>query len=155
MASIVVKQATEEDIGSVIDLVQRLLIELGEEGDEAGLLDAAALGEAWRSGEERHFAFLALATGGVAVGVATVVEAFALYANGRYGIINEMYVAPEHRSGGVGALLVEAVKGFGRARGWRRVDVTAPESERWARTRRFYEKQGFIFTGPKLKLLFR
>jgi hypothetical protein len=30
--------------------------------------------------------------------------------------------------------------------------VTAPESERWRRTRRFYERGGFTFVGPKLKL---
>jgi hypothetical protein len=38
-------------------------------------------------------------------------------------------------------------------RGWTRLDVTAPEAERWTRTRRFYKKEGFVFAGPKLKCL--
>jgi len=36
-----------------------------------------------------------------------------------------------------------------------RIDVTAPESARRERTRRFYQRQGYSFTGPKLKLLLR
>jgi heme-degrading monooxygenase HmoA len=48
---------------------------------------------------------------------------------------------------------IEAVKQFGRQKDWTRIDVTAPESERWIRARQFYEKQGFVFTGPKLKFL--
>ena len=89
--------------------------------------------------------------GQTVVGVITISEAFAIYANGHYGVINEMFVLPEYRSRGVGALLLEAAKDLGRRRGWRRIDVTAPESERWHRTRHFYESQGFRYTGPKLK----
>jgi hypothetical protein len=50
-------------------------------------------------------------------------------------------------------LLIEAVRAYGQEQGWRRIDVTAPESARWARTRKFYEDLGFHFTGPKFKLL--
>ena len=152
MSSISVKRVTLEGADVVFDLVDQLLRELGEEGDESGTLDRGGLTRAWRSDEARQFAFVAF-DGDAPAGVATVAEAFAIYANGHYGIINEMYVAPGYRSGGVGGLLVDAVKALGRERGWRRVDVTAPESERWARTRRFYERNGFRFTGPKLKSL--
>jgi GNAT superfamily N-acetyltransferase len=76
-------------------------------------------------------------------------------ANGNYGIINEMYVAPEYRSAGIGVRLVEAAKNFGRHQGLTRIDVTAPESKRWERTRHFYEKQGFVFSGPKSKFLLK
>ena len=64
-----------------------------------------------------------------------------------------MFVAPSYRSQGVGAALVRAAQQIAKEKGWKRIDVTAPESERWERTRRFYEKLGFVFTGPKLKLL--
>ena len=47
------------------------------------------------------------------------------------------------------------MKGLARESRWVRVDVTAPESPRWERTRRFYEREGFTFTGPKLKYLVR
>jgi GNAT superfamily N-acetyltransferase len=87
------------------------------------------------------------------VGVATVSEAFALYAQGWHGIINELYVVPQARSSGVGEAMISTIRHFARRSGWRRIEVTAPESPRWERTRRFYEREGFSFTGPKLKYL--
>lgn len=52
---------------------------------------------------------------------------------------------------GVGRRLIEAVKAYGSTRGWLRLDVTAPPEPEWQRTVRFYEEQGFVFTGPKLR----
>lgn len=153
MTKVTVAQVGPEAAPVVIGLVERLLRELGEEGGDSGPLDAPVLSTGWRAEESRHRAFVAYGDDGGAVGVVTVVEAFALYAGGRYGIINELYVVPAHRSSGVGARLVEAVKELGRTRGWRRVDVAAPASERWSRTRRFYEREGFALAGPKLKFL--
>jgi len=137
----------------VLELVERLLAELGEEGEETGLLPKPALIASWRTRGAGATAYLAFDGSGRAIGVATLSESWAAYAGGRYGILNEMYVAPEHRSRQVGARLIEAVRDHGRRRGWRRLDVTAPESPRWDRSRRFYESRGFVFTGPKLKLL--
>lgn len=151
--SISVVPAGVERAPIVFALVEQLLRELGEEGDEAGPLDRDALAAAWRARHDQHFAFLAQVGDSDAVGVVTVAESFAAYAGGPYGIINEMYVAPGYRSAGVGARLIAAVAALGRARGWRRIDVTAPEAARWARTRQFYERLGFRFAGPKLKLL--
>ncbi|HZY98599.1 MAG TPA: GNAT family N-acetyltransferase [Candidatus Baltobacteraceae bacterium] len=78
-------------------------------------------------------------------------EVGAIYANGPYGIIPEMYVVPSGRSTGVGRRLIERAVEIGRERGWSRIDVTAPESPAWERTVRFYESCGFRFAGPKLK----
>jgi GNAT superfamily N-acetyltransferase len=153
MSDLIIRRAEERDLPLVLDLVEQLLRELGEEGDELGELQSEAVLSQWRSLGDRTVALLAETPVGEAVGVVTVVETFAIYANGQYGIINEMYVAPNHRSAGVGARLIEEVVALGRARGWSRIDVTAPESPRWERTRSFYEKQGFAFTGPKLKVL--
>jgi GNAT superfamily N-acetyltransferase len=155
MEQAMIRKADRQDLPVVLRLVESLLRELGEEGDELGSLQVSSVTEAWDAQGERAVAFLAEAGDGEAVGVVTVVEAFAIYANGCYGIINEMYVAPGYRSAGIGARLVSEVVSYGRARGWSRVDVTAPESERWERSRRFYEAQGFEFTGPKLKFLLR
>jgi GNAT superfamily N-acetyltransferase len=147
--------AGPEEAEAVCRLVDRLLRELGEEGEETGALDAFRLRSGWKAlPPGAHLALLARrATGGEAIGVATLSECFALYAGGLYGILNEMYVTPEQRSSGVGGALLDAVKEVARTRGWRRVDVTAPEALRWERTRRFYEREGFRFTGPKLKWL--
>ena len=152
---IAVERVGPENAPCVLDWVERLLRELGEEGDETGALDRtdlAARWSRWHAEGGRMFAFVATTDGGIA-GVLTLVEAFALYAGGRYGIINELIVDSTQRSAGVGASLIAAASDLGRERGWARLDVAAPESERWARTRKFYERQGFVFTGPKLKLL--
>ena len=34
-----------------------------------------------------------------------------------------------------------------------RIDVTAPEAERWRGVRHFYEQNGFTYAGPKLRRL--
>jgi GNAT superfamily N-acetyltransferase len=148
-----VARLAPEDSAVVFDWVLRLLRELGEEGDELGSLAEDRVLQAWKKYPDRFHVFVAKDPKGEILGILTLAESFAIYANGDYGIINEMYVTPEYRSSGIGALLVNASKEFGKRKGWARIDVTAPESERWARTRKFYEKEGFIFTGPKLKFL--
>jgi len=140
-----------EAASDVLEMVAALLGELGEEGEDTGAMDVAELTAAWRTDKAHHVAFLGYDEDTNLVGVATVSTAFALYAQGRYGIINEMYVSPDHRSLGVGTRLIETIKDHGREQGWRRIDVTAPEAAKWERTRRFYEDKGFDFTGPKLK----
>ncbi len=144
-------RATAADRETVVALVERLLEELEDRPEEfAGLDRERVLREVEASGEA-FTAFLARRPGGDAVGVVTVVETLAIYAGGRYGVIDEMYVAPECRGAGVGRLLIEAAKELGRQRGWVRLDVTAPPEKKWERTVKFYEKQGFVFTGPKLR----
>jgi GNAT superfamily N-acetyltransferase len=148
-----VRAARPAERRRVLDLVERLLAELGEEGEETGRLPKRALAASWGRRGRAVAAFLAFDETGRAIGVTTLSESWAAYAGGAYGIVNEMYVVPEHRSRQVGAALIAAVREHGRRRGWRRIDVTAPESPRWDRSRRFYERLGFVFTGPKLKLL--
>ena len=128
----------------VLLYVEKLLIELG---DELGELDADKVKRIWRE-TPGAVAFVAYKENDEIIGVMSVVECFAVYANGNYGIINEMVVVPQYRSQGIGKLLVEAAISWGKKRGWNRIDVTAPESERWIRARQFYEQQGFVFTGP-------
>src|SRR5262245_46299575 len=150
-AGIAIERLSMDAAPEVLAGVNALLAELGEEGDEAGITDIPAVLAAWRAAGDRFQAFVARASGGRLAGLLTLFESFAIYAGGAYGVINEMYVAPDRRSAGVGAALIEAAAAYGRGRGWKRIDVTAPESPRWQRTRRFYETQGFRFTGPKLK----
>ena len=139
---------------AVREMVLALLTELGEELCDLGSMQEQRLESALRKAGDRHVVFGAF-TDDELLGLVTASECCAIYANGTYGIINEMYVAPERRSSAVGGALLEAVKALASERGWSRIDVTAPESERWERTRRFYEKNGFTFAGPKLKLLLR
>jgi len=139
------------DRPAVVRLVARLLAELEDSPAEfAGLDEAGALRSLEADGRALR-AFLAREGVEEPVGVLTLTETFAIYAGGRYGVIDELYVAPEHRWRGIGRRLLEAAFEHGRARGWRRIDVTAPPGPAWERTVRFYELQGFVFTGPKLR----
>ena len=144
-----------DDADDVFAEVLKLLSELGEEGDELGELSQNKVLSAWQDAPDRFQVFAAKNPEEKIVGILTLVETFAIYANGNYGIINEMYTDPSYRSAGIGAMLIQAAIQYGRKKGWSRIDVTAPESERWERTKRFYEKQGFVFTGPKLKFLLK
>lgn len=150
-----VERLSPDQSSLALPMIQALLRELGEEGNELGAMDYAGLERIWRDNAERFHVFVARTAHGEPAGVLTLNETFAFYNNGYYGVIDEMYVAPGSRSQGIGTALLEAAKACGKTRGWARLDVTAPESERWARTRHFYEQEGFVFTGPKLKFLLR
>jgi GNAT superfamily N-acetyltransferase len=145
-----IERATWSDLPEVLRLVERLLDELHEDDEFVGLDRHRTLGDLEREGN-RFVALLARREDGEAAGVLTLTETFAIYAGGRYGVIDELYVAPAHRSSGVGRLLLDAAAAVGRERGWRRIDVTAPPGDKWQRTVSFYEKNGFVFTGPKLR----
>jgi GNAT superfamily N-acetyltransferase len=146
-------EASAAEHGIVLDLVGRLLRELEERPEEFAGVDEGRVRRDLAGAGGRFTAFLARAEDGEPVGVVTVVETFAIYAGGSYGIIDEMYVAPAHRSRGVGRMLIDGVKRHGRSKGWLRVDVAAPPEKRFERSVRFYEQQGFTFTGPKLRFM--
>lgn len=130
--------------------VVALLDELGNEGKEFGSIGSHVRG-LWESQPGRMRALIAYDDNREPLGLVTLVEGFAIYANGTYGVIAEMYVVPHARSSGVGRSLIECAVEVGRECGWSRIDVTAPESPAWGRTVRFYESCGFKFAGPKLK----
>jgi len=124
---------------------------LREEGDDQGISDRDRVKRHWFENSSRFTAFIARNENDLPVGVITLSECFAIYAGGNYGIIDELYIVPEYRSKKIGQRLLETVKDHARQKGWKRIDVTAPAGDKWARTVRFYEREGFVFTGPKLK----
>ena len=80
-------------------------------------------------------------------------ESFALYTEGAYGTIPELYVRPAYRSKGVGAALMGEARQVGQSRGWPRIEVTTPPLPQFDRTMAFYQREGFsIPGGRKLKL---
>ena len=99
-----------------------------------------------------HWAFQAIEDSGQVAAFFTLAESFAFFAHGRYGIINELWVNPQLRSQGVGEQVIAFCVNFGRAKGWQRIDVSAPADAQWDRTFAFYQKRGFTFTGRKLKI---
>lgn len=145
-------RAGPAEMGVVFDLVESLLSELDDGESGKGSIDREAVSRAYHANGDAFTAFLARDTGGRYVGVLTLIECASAYAGGHYGIISEFYVDPSHRSAGIGHRLLEEVRAVGRNRSWGRIEVTAPQDPRWQRTIRFYEKERFIFTGPKLRL---
>ncbi len=102
--------------------------------------------------DQRYFVFVAEDAGQEA-GFIALYESYALYAEGAFGTIPELYVRPAYRSKGIGKMLVEMAKEFAAARGWTRLEVTAPPLPQFERTLRFYEKEGFsISGGSRLKM---
>jgi GNAT superfamily N-acetyltransferase len=139
----------------ILELVDRLLEELEGDSTEFEGVDRKKVIAEWQKNSDRIHAFVAINEEGRIIGISTLVETFAIYAGGCYGVIDEMYVDPGYRSRGVGKELIDAVKNFGLEKKWLRIDVTAPPEEEWKRTIAFYEKQGFVFTGPKMRFKLR
>jgi GNAT superfamily N-acetyltransferase len=102
---------------------------------------------------EKYFVFVARNLNGDLVGFIALYESYALYAEGAFGTIPELYVRPEYRSNKVGQRLVAQAKAFGESRGWKRLEVTTPPLPQFGKTLSFYEREGFAITGGrKLKL---
>ncbi len=142
---------TIEQYDIIYDTVQLLLDELRDEPVDSGESYKEKILSDWKRNPDRHAVFAAY-DGKNLAGIITLSENFAIYANGNYGIINELYVSPKYRSVGAGKLLIDRAREFGRERKWLRIDVTAPLGEKWERTVAFYLREGFVHTGPKLKI---
>jgi ribosomal protein S18 acetylase RimI-like enzyme len=97
---------------------------------------------------EKNFVFIAKEQGKIR-GFITVYESFALYAEGAFGTIAELYVCPKYRSQGIGKMLIEKVKVFGNGREWSRLEITTPPLPEFDETLSFYEKESFEITGGR------
>ena len=98
------------------------------------------------------WAFLAESNNLEPAGVLTLNACAAIYAGGHFGEITELYVRPTFRSHSVGKQLVQAAIEFGKTRGWTRLEVCAPPVPPWERSVSFYQDNGFVLLGPRLKL---
>ena len=146
------RQAEVDDAGTIAELIYRLIAELSPGRADAIRLTRYQQAAAELIGKDAgYWAFVAEAPEDGAVGVITLNEGTAIYAEGRFGTIAELYIAPAYRSQGVGALLVDRALAFGKVRGWARLEVGAPDQPRWSRTVDFYRRQGFVEVGPRLK----
>lgn len=143
--------ASDADISVIKDKLAKLYLELGEEKESIQFLTEALISRVLSNGKTLVLK-ARVAPNGV-LGILTLTESQAIYAGGFYGVIDEMYVDPEFRSKEIGKKLVQKSIEIAKERGWKRIDVTAPTDGN-KRTVRFYEKNGFVFTGPKLKYSF-
>ena len=102
---------------------------------------------------EKYFVLIARSGSGSPAGFIALYESYALYAEGAFGTIPELYVRPEHRTNRLGLHLVSQAKSLGASRGWTRLEVTTPPLPQFDRTLAFYEREGFAISGGrKLKV---
>ncbi|WP_271273693.1 GNAT family N-acetyltransferase [Aliamphritea hakodatensis] len=145
-------QAGPEDAHEVARLVRALLLEL-EPGADAEL-SAMNLPKQAKDmlADQLIYAFFALYAGEL-VGVITLHRCAALYAGGVFGEVSERYVVPGYRSMKVGERLLDKAMAFAAKQGWQRLEVGAPPLAEFPRAQQFYEANGFICTGQRLRRL--
>jgi GNAT superfamily N-acetyltransferase len=152
MTDYTIRPAGMGDAKAVGHQVARLLAELyGKDVTSEDLAKAAEAAGRLLT-DERFAAYLALDASGEVCATLTLSTCVAVYAGGVFGEIAEFYVAPAHRSHGVGRLMVEAALEHARRRGWPHLEVGAPSVPLWQRSVDFYRACGFYIVGPRLHL---
>jgi GNAT superfamily N-acetyltransferase len=148
----VIREATVGDVGRVSDAVEELLLELG--GRRPG---RAALEVEVRAIVEDPGAGLLLIAEqeDELVGVLGASWQRAIHVPGRYVLIQDLWVAPDWRSRGIGAELVEAIAARAREQGVARLEVGLPREDFAAidATESFYRDNGFEHLGPRMRRL--
>jgi GNAT superfamily N-acetyltransferase len=101
--------------------------------------------------EDRMVAWLAEA-GARPVGLVTAMTAYAVFARGAFGEINEVYVEPDVRATGLARGLIDTVRAYGKTQGWSRIQLSAPQAGTPGAPRAyaFYARLGFADVGPTL-----
>ena len=138
--------AGPEDTAEVTRLVSALLVELG-----GAALDPKRAAKTWaRLCADPALGFAVLGGSGPrSDSVCTVSFAHALRANGRYAIVQEMYVTPDLRSTGLGRETLALALRTARERGCPFVELGTPfQGERQIA---FYQRSGFVNIGARLR----
>lgn len=81
-----------------------------------------------------------------AVGVALVTLRTNVWTDGSVALLDELYVAPQHRDRGLGTAILAVVEQTARERGcaWLEINVDGEDSD----ARRFYERHGYRDRDP-------
>jgi len=93
--------------------------------------------------------------GGELVGVLTASWQTAIHVPGTYALIQDLWVSPSLRGGGIGAALVDAFAGMARDQGVARIEVGLPKPSFTgiAATEAFYVRNGFDVHGTRMRML--
>ena len=142
-----VKQCDSGDVSLIADYASRLLKEL--RGKHVPLDHLTSSIRQWMA-QEKYHAFFAFNEQQI-VGLITVAEHYALFAEGNFGVIQELYISPEHRSAGIGAKLISAVKQLSVEKQWHIIELSTPDRIKWERTYDFYTREGFYEVGARLR----
>lgn len=147
-----VRRAAAEDLSAAIGGVRELLVELGGTPPSIEAMEAAAA-ELIEQPEEGLL--LIAEQDGELVGVAAASFQLAIHTAGRYALLQDLWVKPGLRGGGIGARLIDALCAESRALGLPRVEVGLPSEDfpRLHATRNFYLSNGFTPLGPRMRLV--
>jgi GNAT superfamily N-acetyltransferase len=103
--------------------------------------------------ENKYWVFIAMDNNDDPIGFISLYESYALYAEGAYGTIPEIYVRPAYRSQNIGRELLDQAIVFAQQKHWKQLEVTTPPLPEFSRTLQFYRVNNFQVTGGrKLKL---
>ncbi|MDR2839166.1 MAG: GNAT family N-acetyltransferase [Azonexus sp.] len=147
-----VQSAIADDAQDVAVMVGELLSEIMDAvGVQAFNFDLAETTSRLRDflKREKYFVFVARDERGGLTGFITLYESYALYAEGAFGAIAELYVRPMYRANGLGRRLLDQARFFGISRDWTRLEVTTPPLPQFDRTLAFYEREGFAISGGR------
>ncbi|MBA3753389.1 MAG: GNAT family N-acetyltransferase [Nitrospira sp.] len=137
--------------GLVGELLQEIMAAIGTTAFQFHQIETETRVRVWLA--DRTYRVLLAYEDMTAVGFLALTENHALYAEGAFGTIPELYVRPAFRSRQVGATLLAKAKRIARSKGWTRLEVTTPPLPQFDRTLAFYERQGFsISGGRKMKI---
>lgn len=132
-----VRQAGLSDLEALVPLFDTYRRFYGQPGDLA--LARTFLHERLASLQS---AILIAEQNGAAVGFAQLYPSFSSTRAQRIYVLNDLYVAPEAREGGVGRALMEAAAEFGRRAGAARLALSTQRTNRTAQA--LYESCGWV-----------
>lgn len=151
--SVSIRHATPADKDAVGALAHRLLLAIdAPRFDPEGY---AAIASDLLGSDSGFIAYLAV-TGGddggeKVVGLITLAETCALFSGGHFGELQEFYIDPDYRSGGLGQRMLHFAVEEAKRRRWTRLQVNAPSPEKSRRSYEFYRKAGFEDIGPLMR----
>jgi GNAT superfamily N-acetyltransferase len=155
--NIAIHRATSDDAQEVAIMVGELLAEItnaiGVQAFNFDLYETTIRLKDFLD-REKYFVFIARNDSVNPAGFIALYESHALYADGAFGTIPELYVYPAFRKNKLGLHLISQAKSFAASRAWTRLEVTTPPLPQFDRSLAFYEREGFeISGGRKLKLV--
>jgi len=151
----VIHEATKSDASMIGKFAYSLMVEVKHESPNMNEAFYALKAEELLESSLPNYVFIARDDAGNPAGFITIGISSAIYAEGTFGVINELYVLPQLRSAGIGKLLLDAAKRLAVSKGWTRLEVTAAHEQINPQATRFYQRENFVETGPRLKFELR
>lgn len=136
-SAVVVRPATVDDV----ELLHRFSVDLATYEDEPASVTSTPQTLARDGfGTDPKFAALIAERGGTPVGFALYTFNYSVWTAARGIFIEDIWVVPEERRGGVARALMAALARECMAKGYRRIDLNVLD---WNPARGFYERIGF------------